>query len=201
MGFFEQNRRPTVARAPRPGSDASWGTGRWFGRRARREVTARSRVSRPRRSCLRIVRPAFHLAQPHRGVARTLGSQHHGAAPSMQPPPRRALRVQRLAASKHTVYQLGRGLLVVFKPRGHVERAHAHGHAQRLILLRGTLVVQLDDRRVVLTAGSAPFVVPAGRRHATRARMDTWLLVTSNPAGPRRERATRRPSGARGAGG
>ena len=119
----------------------------------------------------------------------------------MQPPPRRALRVQRLAASKHTVYQLRRGLLVVFKPRGHVARAHAHRHAQRLVLLRGTLVVQLDDWAVVLTAGSAPFVVPAGRRHATRARMDTWLLITSNPAGPRQERATRRPSGARGAGG
>ena len=71
------------------------------------------------------------------------------AAPSghafTQPPPRRALRVQRLAASKHTVYQLRRGLLVVFKPRGHVARAHAHRHAQRLVLLRGTLVVQLDD--------------------------------------------------------
>jgi quercetin dioxygenase-like cupin family protein len=79
----------------------------------------------------------------------------------------------------HAVHRLAADLLLVFKPRGHREGEHAHPHRQRLRVLRGRLRVETAARTVTLTAASPPFTLAAGRRHATQALADTWLLVES----------------------
>ncbi|HEY8516898.1 MAG TPA: hypothetical protein VIS07_15420 [Candidatus Binatia bacterium] len=82
-----------------------------------------------------------------------------------------------LSPERRTVYRLADDLLLVFKPRGHREEEHAHPHGQRLRVLRGTLVVRSDGAEVTLDAQSAPFVLDPGRRHATEALEDTWLVA------------------------
>jgi quercetin dioxygenase-like cupin family protein len=77
------------------------------------------------------------------------------------------------------VYRLAPDLLLVFKPRGHREATHDHSHGQRLQVLRGTLVVQIGNRRVTLTPTSRRLTLRAGRAHATRALCNTWLLAES----------------------
>ena len=82
-----------------------------------------------------------------------------------------------LAARGHAVYELAPGLLLVFKPRGHREEEHAHPQGQRLSILAGRMIVRTPRKSEVLTARRAPFSIPAGRRHATEATADTWLVV------------------------
>ena len=90
---------------------------------------------------------------------------------------------------RHAVYRLAPDLLLVFKPRGHTEAAHAHPYRQRLRILRGRLQVRTARRTVVLTASSHAFLQPAGRAHRTAAVTDTWVLVESLPPGSRRSRS------------
>ena len=61
----------------------------------------------------------------------------------MTVPPRRL-------PARHAVYEIAPGLLLVFKPRGHREGAHAHPHRQRLLVRRGSLVVRTTRTRLVL---------------------------------------------------
>jgi hypothetical protein len=82
-----------------------------------------------------------------------------------------------MAPRRHAVYELAPGLLLVFKPRGHLETEHRHPHGQRLRVLCGTLVVTLGARTAVLTPRSAPVRIAARRPHATRARSDVWLVA------------------------
>lgn len=100
----------------------------------------------------------------------------------------RAADFPALSAGTHAVYRLSPGLLLVFKPRGHREEPHAHAHRQTLRILSGALRFRTARSSVVLRPRSAPLGVPAGRRHATEALADTWLVAAS-PAGPRRARA------------
>lgn len=82
-----------------------------------------------------------------------------------------------LPTSARAVYRLAPGLLLVFKPRGHREEQHAHPHRQRLRVLRGALLVSTARRAVTLDGASAPFTLAPGRRHATEALDDTWLVA------------------------
>jgi len=82
-----------------------------------------------------------------------------------------------LPTSARAVYRLAPGLLLVFKPRGHREEEHAHPHRQRLRVLRGALLVRTARRAVTLGGASAPFTLAPGRRHATEALDDTWLVA------------------------
>jgi hypothetical protein len=82
------------------------------------------------------------------------------------------------------VYRLAPDLLLVFKPRGHHEAAHAHPHRQRLHLLRGALIVQIGNRRVTLTPTTRRLTLRAGCVHETRALRDTWLLAESSSVSP-----------------
>jgi len=91
-----------------------------------------------------------------------------------------------LEPSGHALFRLAPDLLLVFKPRGHRESEHAHGHAQRLRVLRGRLAVATARRVVVLVPASCPLAIPAGRRHATEALTDVWLVAER-----RSERAAR----------
>ncbi len=110
-----------------------------------------------------------------------------------------------LAGERHAVYRLAPDLLLVFKPRGHTEAEHAHAYRQRLRILRGRLRVRTACGEEILDARSAPYVVPAGRRHATEALVDTWLVaeaaVAETPAAgtPREGSARSAPRGRRGA--
>ena len=88
-----------------------------------------------------------------------------------------------LPADGHEVYRLGPGLLLVFKPRGHTEEPHAHAYRQTLRILRGALRVRTARSTRVIRPSSAPLTLVAGRRHATDAVEDTWLVAES----PRRE--------------
>ena len=83
----------------------------------------------------------------------------------------------RLTPRAHAVYELGDGLLLVFKPAGHVEPIHVHAHAQRLRIVRGQLRVELAATSVVLSAQSAPLLLAAGQPHATSAVEATWLIA------------------------
>jgi quercetin dioxygenase-like cupin family protein len=82
-----------------------------------------------------------------------------------------------LETSGHAVYRIGPGLLLVFKPRGHRESEHAHPHRQRLRVLRGALRVETARRVVTLDHPDAPLTLAPGRRHATEAVTDTWLVA------------------------
>lgn len=77
----------------------------------------------------------------------------------------------------HAVYRIGAGLLLVFKPRGHRESEHAHPHRQRLRVLRGALRVETARRVLTLDDPDAPLTLAPGRRHATEALADTWLVA------------------------
>lgn len=99
---------------------------------------------------------------------------------------------RRLSTRIHAVFELADDLLLVFKPRGHREDAHAHRHRQRLCVLRGTLVVRTAGRSITLRPNSRPLMMPAGRVHATMAVEDTWLIVES-PAPRRPRRRAPRP--------
>jgi quercetin dioxygenase-like cupin family protein len=83
-----------------------------------------------------------------------------------------------LATDRHAVYRLGPDLLLVFKPRGHREAAHAHPHSQRLRVLRGLLAVERADR-TELVGEDGTLTVAANESHATEAREDTWVAVVS----------------------
>jgi len=78
---------------------------------------------------------------------------------------------------RHSVFELAPGLLLVFKPRGHREAEHAHPHGQRLRVLRGRLEVSTARAVRELTPSVRPMRIAAGRRHATRALADTWLIA------------------------
>jgi hypothetical protein len=88
--------------------------------------------------------------------------------------------VQLLSTRRHRVYQLAPGLLLVFKPRGHREAAHAHGHRQRLRVLRGALRVRVGMRTCTLRPSSRPLSIAAGRLHETFALRDTWVVAESS---------------------
>jgi hypothetical protein len=104
-------------------------------------------------------------------------------------------------ARAHAVYELAPGLLLVFKPRGHREAAHAHAYVQRVRVLRGRLEVTTARGVVVLDEHSRPLRIAAGRAHATRALAGTWLVAERDPSGPRarrtRLRGNARPGGPR----
>ena len=85
-----------------------------------------------------------------------------------------------LATDRHAVYRLGPDLLLVFKPRGHREAAHAHPYGQSLRVVRGLLAVERGGR-VDLVAGDGALAVAANEPHATEAREDTWVVVASRP--------------------
>lgn len=91
-----------------------------------------------------------------------------------------------LGGERRTVYRLAPDLLLVFKPRGHREDEHAHPHAQRLRVLRGALRVRTARTTVTLAAGSTPLTLARGRRHATEALADTWLVAERLGRGRRR---------------
>jgi hypothetical protein len=82
-----------------------------------------------------------------------------------------------LACGRHAVYRLAPDVLLVFKPRGHREDEHAHPHRQRLRVLCGRLRVRTARADVVLDSRSGPYVMRPGRRHATEALADTWLVA------------------------
>lgn len=84
-----------------------------------------------------------------------------------------------LSAEAHAVYRLGPGLLLVFKPRGHTEEPHAHAYRQTLRILRGALRVRTARGAQVIRPSSEPLTIVAGRRHATDALADTWLIAES----------------------
>ena len=86
-----------------------------------------------------------------------------------------------LRPRQHAVFRLAPDLLLVFKPRGHREGAHAHPHRQRLRVLRGLLMVRTARRSTVLRASSPPLTLAAGRTHATVALRDTWLVAERSP--------------------
>ena len=86
-----------------------------------------------------------------------------------------------LPADGHAVYRLGAGLLLVFKPRGHTEEPHAHAYRQTLRILRGALRVRTARSTQVIRPSSKPLTMAAGRRHATDALADTWLIAESPP--------------------
>ena len=65
----------------------------------------------------------------------------------------------------------------MFKPRGHREDEHAHPHRQRLRVLRGALLVRTARRVLTLDDPGTPLTLAAGRRHATEALADTWLVA------------------------
>ncbi len=87
-------------------------------------------------------------------------------------------RTRTLPAGRHAVYLLAPGLLLVFKPRGHREAAHAHPSRQRLRVLRGRLVVRMGTRRITLQPGGR-LLLAAARMHDTLAVQDTWLIAES----------------------
>jgi len=89
------------------------------------------------------------------------------------------MRIRPLPAVRHAVYRLTADLLLVFKPRGHREAAHAHPHRQRLRVLRGELLVRTARRRVRITPRDRPLVLAAGCPHETVAVRDTWLIAES----------------------
>lgn len=104
------------------------------------------------------------------------------AKASRRAPRAAAARARRsLSPARHAVYELAPGLLLVFKPRGHREAAHAHAHGQRLRVLRGALAVRTARGVVVLDAAARPLRIAAGRAHATQARRDTWLIAERLP--------------------
>ena len=88
---------------------------------------------------------------------------------------------------RRAVYELEPDLLLVFKPRGHLEIEHAHDYNQRVRLIRGKLEIRYAARRSVLGERSRAATIPARRRHATRALLDTWLLVEKLPPSTRGE--------------
>ena len=69
----------------------------------------------------------------------------------------------------------------MFKPRGHREAEHAHPHRQCLRVLRGALLVRTARRTLTLDGASGPLTLAAGRRHATEALDDTWLVAEAAP--------------------
>jgi quercetin dioxygenase-like cupin family protein len=75
------------------------------------------------------------------------------------------------------LHELAPGMLLVFKPRHHLERRHAHDYKQKIRLLRGKLELRLGGRRRLLGGGAPVATIPAGRPHRTRALEDTWLIV------------------------
>jgi quercetin dioxygenase-like cupin family protein len=83
-----------------------------------------------------------------------------------------------LPTDRHAVYRLAPDLLLVFKPRGHRERPHAHPYPQRLHVLRGTLAVE-RGARIDVVAADGTVTIAANEPHATEARDDTWLLADS----------------------
>lgn len=87
-----------------------------------------------------------------------------------------------LGAGGHAVYRLGPGLLLVFKPNGHTEQPHAHPYRQTLRILRGALRVRTARTSRVVRSSSAALTIAAGRRHATDALEDTWLVAESPTA-------------------
>jgi len=91
------------------------------------------------------------------------------------------MKGKRLAPQKHAVFELAPDVLLVFKPRGHREAAHAHAHRQRLRVLRGLLMVRTARRSTHLRPSSPSLTLAAGQAHATVALRDTWLVAERLP--------------------
>jgi hypothetical protein len=96
--------------------------------------------------------------------------------------PRRGDPPLPIATGRHAVHRLAPDLLLVFKPAGHREEPHAHPHRQTLRVLRGALLVRTARRDLVLRPRLGTLTIVAGRRHATEALADTWLVAESAPA-------------------
>jgi len=94
-----------------------------------------------------------------------------------------AERFQDLRSDRRRVYRLAPDLLLVFKPRGHREDEHSHAHRQRLRVLRGALLVRTARTTVKLETASKPLTLAPGRRHATEALADTWLVAETLDSG------------------
>jgi len=75
------------------------------------------------------------------------------------------------------VHRLAPDLLAVFKPRGHEELEHAHSRRQRLLVLRGRLLVRTARRSLVLRPRDPALTLRAHQRHATTALADTWVIA------------------------
>jgi len=86
-----------------------------------------------------------------------------------------------LTRRQHAVFRLAPNLLLVFKPRGHREGAHAHPHRQRLRVLRGLLMVRTARQSTILRSSGPPLSLAAGRTHETVALRDTWLVAEGYP--------------------
>jgi quercetin dioxygenase-like cupin family protein len=100
-------------------------------------------------------------------------------------------RARPLAPRGHALYRLAPRLLLVFKPRGHTEPHHAHDYTQTLRVVSGRLEVRTARSRLRLDARAAGLRIPAGRAHATRAVVDTWVIVEQRT---RTERGARTPA-------
>ncbi|MGH7897963.1 MAG: hypothetical protein ACREQQ_08415 [Candidatus Binatia bacterium] len=77
----------------------------------------------------------------------------------------------------YRVYPLSPGLLLVFKPRNHLERRHVHDYKQRIRLLEGRLEVRIGEDRKLVDRRHPKTAIPTGKAHSTRALEDTWLIV------------------------
>jgi quercetin dioxygenase-like cupin family protein len=77
----------------------------------------------------------------------------------------------------HRLHELSPGVLLVFKPRHHLEPRHAHDYKQRIRLLSGKLELRLGGERKLLERRRPVAAIPAGLPHRTRALEDTWLIV------------------------
>ena len=105
-----------------------------------------------------------------------------------------------LQKAGHVVYRLAPDLLLVFKPRGHVESDHVHPYTQHVRVLRGRLEIRTPMHVARLGPRGGPLRIAARQRHATRALTDTWLIVESGGAARRRTVSRRRGGGGRYAG-
>ena len=91
----------------------------------------------------------------------------------------------KLEHDAHRVYELDDGLLLVFKPAGHVEPEHAHPHARQLRVLRGRLRVQTASANLFLDPQSEQLSLAAGQTHTTEALEATWLIAEASDDGGR----------------
>ena len=83
---------------------------------------------------------------------------------------------------RRAVYELEPDLLLVFKPRGHLEIEHAHDYNQRVRLIRGQLEIRYAARRSVLGERSRALTIPARRRYR-RSQADGWASSHSTAGG------------------
>jgi hypothetical protein len=93
----------------------------------------------------------------------------------MKRSPKRVL----LRPAGHAVYELDDGVLLVFKPAGHMEPSHSPPSAQQLRVLRGRLRIDAEAQSIVLDMHSEALSIAGGQAHATEALDATWLIADS----------------------